>query len=110
MFYALAIFNVFLAAVAQMLLKKSAMGKHANVAREYLNPWVIGGYTLMGLILLSNIFVLSKGVLLKELGTIEAFSYLFVPILAYFTFKEKITPRKIASIAMILAGVVIFFW
>lgn len=110
MFYALAIFNVFMAAVAQMLLKKATLQKHANIAKEYLNPWVIGGYVLMGLIMLSNVFAMSKGVQLKELGTIEALSYLFVPVLAFFIFKEKLTAKKIASIATILVGVVIFFW
>ena len=110
MFYALALFNVFVAAIAQMLLKKGAISRHASLAKEYLNPWVIGGYGLMGLSLLSNIYVLANGVQLKELGTIEAFSYLFVPALAFVFFKEKLSPRKVLSIALILVGVVIFFW
>lgn len=67
MFYALALFNVFVAAVAQMLLKKAAVTPH--IVREYLNPWVIGGYSLMVFSLVSNVYVLSQGVLLKELGT-----------------------------------------
>lgn len=110
MFYALALFNVFVAALAQMLLKKAADSRHSSIVREYLNPWVISGYGLMALVLISNIYVLSNGVLLKELGTIEAFSYLFVPVLAFIFFKEKLSPRKMLSIALILVGVVIFFW
>lgn len=110
MFYALALFNVFVAALAQMLLKKAADSHHDSVVKEYLNPWVVSGYGLMGLVLISNIYVLSNGVLLKELGTIEAFSYLFVPALAFIFFKEKLSPRKMLSIALILVGVVIFFW
>ena len=110
MFYALALFNVFVAALAQMLLKKAADARHDSLVKEYLNPWVIGGYGLMGLVLISNVYVLSNGVLLKELGTIEAFSYLFVPVLAFIFFKEKLPPRKMLSIALILVGVVIFFW
>ena len=110
MFYALALFNVFVAALAQMLLKKAADSHHDSIVKEYLNPWVIGGYGLMGLVLVSNIYVLSNGVLLKELGTIEAFSYLFVPVLAFVFFKEKITPRKALSIVLILVGIVLFFW
>lgn len=110
MFYVLALFNVFIAAVAQMLLKKAAITPHATHIKEYLNPWVIGGYSLMIFSLVSNIYVLSNGVLLKELGTIEAASYLFVPVLAFVCFKEKINLRKAAAIALILAGVVVFFW
>ena len=110
MFYALAFFNVFVAAVAQMLLKKAAITPHKSIIKEYLNPWVIGGYSLMVFSLVSNVYVLSQGVLLKELGTIEAASYLFVPVLAFVCFKEKINLRKVAAIALILAGVVVFFW
>ena len=69
MFYALALFNIFVAAVAQMLLKKAAITPHKSIVREYLNPWVIGGYSLMVFSLVSNVYVLSQGVLLKELGT-----------------------------------------
>ena len=64
MFYALALFNVFVAALAQMLLKKAADSCHGSIVKEYLNPWVIGGYGIMGLVLISNIYVLSNGVLL----------------------------------------------
>ena len=69
MFYTLALFNVFVAAVAQMLLKKAAITPHKSFIKEYLNPWVIGGYSLMVFSLVSNVYVLSQGVLLKELGT-----------------------------------------
>ena len=110
MFYALALFNVFVAAVAQMLLKKAAITTHKSFIKEYLNPWVIGGYSLMVFSLVSNVYVLSQGVLLKELGTIEAASYLFVPVLAFVCFREKINLRKVAAIALILVGVVVFFW
>ena len=72
-----------------MLLKKAAITPHKSFIKEYLNPWVIGGYSLMVFSLVSNVNVLSQGVLLKELGTIEAASYLFVPVLAIVFFKEK---------------------
>ena len=94
MFYALALFNVFVAAVAQMLLKKAAITPHKSIVREYPNPWVIGGYSLMVFSLISNVYVLSQGVLLKELGTIGAASYLFVPALAFVCFKEKNQPAE----------------
>lgn len=54
--------------------------------------------------------ILTDGFLaVKELGTIEAASYLFVPVLAFVCFKEKINLRKVAAIALILVGVVVFF-
>lgn len=110
MFYVLVLFNIFVAGVAQMLLKKSAMTKHPSFIQEYLNPWVIGGYSLMMFSLVSNIFAMNHGILLKEVGTLEACGYLFVPILSYFFFKEKINMQKVAAIALVLTGVIIFFW
>lgn len=110
MYYILAIFNIFIAAVAQMMLKKSAASTHTTMWREYLNPWVVGGYILMLFSLVSNVFVLSKGVLLKEMGAIGALSYLFVPMLAFFLFKEKFSKRQLFAIALIVLGSAIFFW
>ena len=69
---------------------EAAITPHKSIVKEYLNPWVISGYSLMVFSLVSNVYVLSQGVLLKELGTIEAASYLFVPALAFICFKEKI--------------------
>ena len=57
MYYALALFNVFVAAVAQMLLKKAAITPHKSIVKEYLNPWVIGGYSLMVFSLVSVLLV-----------------------------------------------------
>ena len=60
--------------------------------------------------LISNVFVLSKGVLLKEMGAIGALSYLFVPMLAFFLFKEKFSKRQLIAITLIVLGSAIFFW
>ena len=109
MFYVLAVFNVFIAAIAQMMLKKSAAHKHSSVINEYANPWVITAYIMMAVSLVSNIFVMSRGILLKEMGVIGASSYLFVPVLATVCFKEKFRKKKIFSIALIILGTVVFF-
>lgn len=59
--------------------------------------------------LLLNIFCLSHGVQIKEVSIIESLSYLFVPSLSWFFFKESITWRKAGAIAVIMAGVFVFF-
>ena len=92
-----------------MLLKQAARKQFPSFVRQYLNPWVIGGYGIMGCGLLLNVFCLSKGVQVKELGGIESLSYLFVPLLSWLFFKEKVTWRKAGAIAVIMAGVVVFF-
>lgn len=109
MSYLLVVISVFAAAGAQLLLKQGAKKEYAPFWRQYVNPWVIGGYGIMGASLLLNIFCLSHGVQVKEVSIIESLSYLFVPVLSWFSFKEKITWRKAGAIAVIMAGVVVFF-
>lgn len=109
MYKLLVIVSVLAAAGAQMLLKQGAKKEYASFVRQYLNPWVIGGYGIMGTSLLLNIFCLSHGVQVKEVSIIESLSYLFVPLLSWLFFKEKVTWRKAGAIAVIMAGVVVFF-
>ncbi len=103
------ILAVLAAAGAQMLLKKGAAIEYPNMVRQYLNPWVIGGYAIMFLALAANIFAMSCGVLVKEVSTMESLSYLFVPCLSWVIFEEKLTTKKVMAIVMIIGGIIIFF-
>lgn len=59
--------------------------------------------------LILNIFCMSHGVQAKEVSVIESMSYLFVPLLAFMLFKEKLGWRKIGAIGIIMVGIIIFF-
>ncbi len=107
--YFLVILSVFAAACAQMLLKQGARKNYVGFWRQYLNPWVIGGYGIMACSLVLNIFCMSRGVQVKEVSVIESLSYLFVPCLAFVLFGERITWRKGVAIAIVISGVIIFF-
>ena len=109
MYYIIVILSVFAAACAQMLLKQGARKVYSSWWRQYINPWVIGGYTIMTGSLILNIFCMSHGVQVKEVSVIESMSYLFVPVLAFMLFKEKLTTRKVCAIAIIIGGVILFF-
>lgn len=109
MYYLMVILSVFAAACAQMLLKQGARKEYASWWRQYINPWVIGGYGIMACSLVLNIWCMSKGVQVKEVSVIESMSYLFVPVLAFMLFKEKLTVRKICAIGVIITGVILFF-
>ena len=109
MYYLLVIVSVLTAAGSQMLLKQGAKKEYSSFLRQYLNPWVVGGYGIMGCTLLLNIFCLSHGVQVKEVSTIESLSYLFVPLLSWLFFKERITWRKAGAIVVIMMGIVVFF-
>lgn len=108
MYKLLVVLSVFAAAGAQMLLKQGAKKQYDSFWRQYLNPWVIGGYGIMGASLLLNIFCLSRGVQVKELGIMESLSYLFVPCLSWLFFKERITWKKVGAILLIISGVLVF--
>lgn len=109
MYKLIVIFAVFAAAGAQMLLKQGANKNYPKLWKQYLNPWVISGYGIMGASLLMNIFCMGHGVQVKEISIIESLSYLFVPCLSWLFFKEPITWRKTGAIAVIMTGIVVFF-
>ena len=82
-YYLLVVFNVFAASCCQMMLKQGARKGYSPLWRQYLNPWVITGYVVLGLTMVLNIFCMSHGVQVKEV--------------------------KVGAIATILLGITIFF-
>ena len=91
----------------QVLLKKSALKVYDNVIREYLNPYVIGGYGLLFCSMLLTVYAYS-GMDYKNGPVIESLGNVFVLVLGYVVFRERISLRKILGIACIMAGIVIF--
>lgn len=92
-----------------MLLKQGARQQYQVWWRQYANGWVIGGYAIMLGTMLVNIFAMTKGVKVQEVSIIEAMSYLFVPVLSFVCFKEKLTWRNIGAIGVIIIGIIVFF-
>lgn len=99
--------SVAVASVSQVLLKKSALKVYDNVIREYLNPYVIGGYGLLFCSMLLTVYAYS-GMDYKNGYVIESLGNVFVLVLGYVVFRERISLRKILGIACIMAGIVIF--
>ena len=100
---------VFAAACAQMLLKQGARKGYTPWWRQYINGWVISGYTVMFAAIVVNIWCMHQGLQLKELSIIESMSYFFVPALSWCIFKEPINKRKALAIGVIIVGVIVFF-
>ena len=65
--------------------------------REYLNPWVIGGYFLLLCSTVLNICGL-RGLSFLNGPVMESFGYVFVLFLSRLFFKERITKRKLAGV------------
>ena len=103
----LIVFSGFLAAVSQILLKKSASMPHSSRIREYLNPYVILGYGGYVCVLALNIFLFTKmqfryGVLSNSLAIV------FVMLLSRKLLNESITKKKLLGAALIVSGVICF--
>ena len=94
--------STFLSSVSQVLLKKAAMREHTSLVAEYTDWRVILGYGLfVGCTLLTMLAY--KGVPLNIGPVLEATGYLYVTI-----FHEKMNPKKIAALVMIVAGILVY--
>lgn len=100
--------SVSIASVSQILLKKSTFQKYDSVLKEYLNPWVIGGYGMLFLSMLMSVYAYS-GVDFKNGPVMESLGNVLVPVLSWLAFGEKLSVRKIAGILCIMLGIMVFY-
>ena len=101
------LFGVFISAVSQVLLKKSAMKERKSRIQEYLNPLVITAYTIF--FLATVLTIISYRVVPLSLGAfLEATSYLYVTAFGVLIFKEKLSARKISALVLIVVGITIY--
>ncbi|NLB19791.1 MAG: EamA family transporter [Clostridium sp.] len=101
------LFMTFIASIAQILLKKSALRNHSSIIKEYLNAYVLIAYglifsTMMSLVYVYKFIPLSLGPIIESTG------YIFVSILGYYYLGEKMTTKKMLGIVLIVLGVIIF--
>ena len=101
------LFGTFISAVSQVMLKKAAMKQYDSPIQEYLNPLVIGAYTIFVLATLCSI--LAYRVIPLSLGPVlESTSYIYVTIFGVTIFHEKLNSGKTAALILIIAGILIF--
>ena len=99
--------SVFVSAVSQVMLKVSANREHASTVREYANPLVIGAYAMFVLSTLMTVYAYKE--VPRSLGPVlESTSYLYVTAFGALIFKEKVTPRKLVALALIVGGICVF--
>ncbi len=101
------IFSVFISAVSQILLKKSALESHSSWIREYLNVKVVFAYFLFFCAVLIDLLAL-RYVPVSFVPVIETSSYIFVILFSRFIFKEKISLKQFIAILLILTGIVVY--
>ncbi|PED06406.1 EamA family transporter [Bacillus pseudomycoides] len=101
------IFGIILANYSQILLKKSTLQEYDSKLREYVNPYVIIGYSLFVINAGLNVIAL-KGVPLKQAPVLESLSYVIILVFGWYFLGEKITKRKVIGNIIIIIGIVVF--
>ncbi|MEG2024478.1 MAG: EamA family transporter [Gordonibacter sp.] len=106
-FIGIGAFGVFISSIAQVFLKKEALREHGSFLKEYVNPLVIGGYVLM-LISTLLLVIAFKGIPLSMGPILEATSYVYVTVFGVVLFKEKLGKKKVAALAVIMLGIMVY--
>lgn len=106
-YFAIMIFSGVLSSFSQVLLKKSAMKEKDSVIKEYLNPYVIIGYTITALCMVLTMFGY-RGVPFKYGAVLESLTYIYIMVLSKILLKEELTKRKVLGNLVIVLGVIIF--
>ena len=92
---------------SQIMLKKSAQKTYPSKIREYLNPIVIIAYGLFFGCTLLSLYAL-KVVPLSMSPILEASGYIFVAVLSFAFFKEKLTKKQLVGMVLIIGGIVVY--
>lgn len=99
--------SVALGSLAQIPLKKSAV-QSVNINRAYfLNFRTALGYSMMLIASLLSFWAIRQ-LDIKTAAIIETTAYLYILLIGYFVFKEKLTARKIIACALIICGIIVF--
>ena len=107
LYSAILILSVFISALSQVLLKKSALKSYGSFIREYLNLYVIPAYAIYFLAVFLDLLALRK-VPVSFVPVAEASSYIFVLLFGRIFFKETFSRRKILAMILILTGIIVF--
>lgn len=106
-YYLLIILTALMSAVSQILLNFSNRIHYPSKLREYLNPYVITSYAILGLTVFINNYAL-RFLPLKISHALAATTYIFVLILSRIFLGEKVTLRKVVGNIMIILGIIVF--
>ncbi|MDD3218201.1 MAG: EamA family transporter [Lachnospiraceae bacterium] len=107
-YYIILALGTLIASFSQVLLKKGAMKQYPSIIREYLNPHVIIGYGMMVISTMCTIIAYTK-VAYKNGPVVESTGFIYVMVLSFIFFKEKITKRKLLGNFLILVGIIVFY-
>jgi len=104
----LVLLATFVAAVSQVMLKLSAQRQYNSHLAEYVNPLVIGGYTLLLSTTLVSVLAL-RYIPLTLAAALDSTGQIFVPVLSFLILKEHISRQKMLGMLVIILGLIIYF-
>ncbi|MBQ6779612.1 MAG: EamA family transporter [Treponema sp.] len=99
--------SVLISAYSQILLKKAANRTYSRPIFEYLNPYVLSGYTIFFVAVLLDMTALRK-VPVSYIPVIESSSYAFVILFSRLFLKERLNAKKLLAICIILCGIAVY--
>lgn len=99
--------STLISSFSQIMLKKSAQKTYPSRIKEYLNPLVITAYGLFFGCTLLSMYAL-KVVPLSMSPILEASGYIFVAVLSFVFFKEKLTKKQLIGMCLIIGGIVVY--
>lgn len=103
----LLLLGTFIGAISQVMLKKAAQRHYDAPLAEYLNPLVVGAYVLFVGTTLMGVLAY-RGIPLSMGPVLESTSYLYVTFFGACFFGEKVTPKKLLALALILGGIAVY--
>lgn len=103
----LALLSVFVSAISQVILKKSAQKSYGSVIREYLNVPVISAYAIFFIATILTVFAY-KGIPLSMGAVLEATGYIYVTYFGVKIFHERINKQKIIALVLIISGIIVY--
>ena len=106
-FHILFLFAVAVASLGQISLKKATFDDEYSLLRQYANPHVVLGYSLM-LLSMGMASIAYREVSLRIAQALDSLGFALIPILSHFFFKEKLSTLKIIGFFLIASGVLIF--
>ncbi len=106
-FYLIALVSGFISSFSQILLKKGALKEYKGIVKQYLNPYVIGGYAITFLCMILTM-ISYKGIQYKFGAVIESLTYIYILFFGRIFVGENITKHKLIGILAIVAGVIVF--
>ena len=99
--------GTFISSISQVMLKKAADRHYDSAIKEYLNPLVIGAYTIFVISTFLSILAY-KGIPLSMGPILEATGYFYVTFFGVKIFHEKMNSKKIVALALIIVGIIAY--